>query len=75
VAFSPSGKKLAAGLAGGELDSIGEVRLWQMPKGQEQAPLKNPKMHGVQLVAFAADGLTLATVSSDGIVRLWQMLP
>ncbi len=75
VAFSPSGKKLAAGLSGGELDSNGEVRLWQMPKGKELTPLKDPKMRGVQVVAFAPDGLTLASVSSDGIVRLWQMPP
>src|SRR5205085_5459620 len=31
VAFCPRGQQLAAGLAGGELDRIGEVRLWQMP--------------------------------------------
>jgi hypothetical protein len=46
-----------------------------MPKGEEQAPLKHPKMRGVQLVSFAPDGVTLATVSSDSIVRLWQMPP
>ena len=67
VAFSPSGKLLAAP------SSDGYVRLWDPDTGQPaRAPLKASSQGGVTAVAFSPDGKLLASAGGDGYVRLWD---
>jgi RNA polymerase sigma factor (sigma-70 family) len=64
AAFSPDGKLLA--FADGLL-----VRLWDVPRERELPPLKGHTQY-VRCLAFARDGTTLATGSTDLTVRLWD---
>jgi WD40 repeat protein len=65
VAFSPDGKRIAAGL----FDH--SARLWSVP---EWAPLRRFDGHAqwVRTVAFSPDGQLLATCADDDTVRLWN---
>jgi len=75
VAFSPDGKTLASG-------SVDEtVRLWKFENARwATLPLKTHEDEGhesgvnnwVRTVAFAPDGMTLASGSNDGTVRFWK---
>ncbi len=70
VAFSPGGKALVSGgNAVGADDS--PIRLWDLAKG-ESRPLKGHRKPVVS-VTFSADGKTLASVSNDQSVRLWDV--
>jgi WD40 repeat protein len=75
VAFSPDGKTLASGGEG--LNRKGEVKLWEVATGQENATLKAHASH-VMAVAFSPDGKLLASggtssVGADsGEVKIWD---
>jgi WD40 repeat protein len=70
LAVAPNGKTLAA--AGGFRDLPGEIRLWDLETGTEQATLRG-NQNGVYSVAFSPDGQTLAAASLDQVVRLWDV--
>ncbi|GAA2805389.1 hypothetical protein GCM10010452_37670 [Crossiella cryophila] len=70
VAFSPLNPAI---LASGAAD--GTARLWNVANPATAAPLGTPLAGGgdVYAVGFSPDGATLATGSSDHLVRLWSL--
>ncbi len=65
VAFSPDGKKIAAG------SEDGTIHLWDVKDALRRTRLPcHPKR--VAFVGFLADGSTLATTCGDSFVRLWN---
>jgi len=65
VAFSPNGNTLA------NVDSDGQIMLWDMASGQVRLTLPNPLKSLVSGVVFSPDSNTLASVS-DSSIRLWN---
>jgi WD40 repeat protein len=64
LAFAPHAPMLAVGGEGLGLWSMDGNQLWKV--GTAEAGR-------VRLVSFSPDGRTLATVTLDGLVRLWQV--
>jgi WD40 repeat protein/tetratricopeptide (TPR) repeat protein len=72
LAFSPGGKTLATGNGGlGSQPVPGEVKLWDVVKGQELLTLRGHE-GGINSVAWSPDGQALASGSGDNTVRLWN---
>jgi hypothetical protein len=69
VAFSPDGKRLAAGTGG--LNKPGEVQVWDVTTGRELPSLKGHAAE-VTCVAFSPDGNRLASASYDRTVKMWN---
>jgi WD40 repeat protein len=70
LSFSPDGKTLA--IAGGASGQPGHAELWDITAGQKRIALEGLNSP-VLRIAFSADGNTLATASSDRLVRLWNL--
>jgi WD40 repeat protein len=64
VAFSPDGKTLASGGAGGQ------VRLWDPITGAERAHLT--VSHSILRMAFGPDSNSLAVLTDDGSLHVWH---
>jgi WD40 repeat protein len=71
LALSPDGKLLAAALDGYYREGI-RVRLWETASGKEVRPVCSGHDRAVVSIAFAPDGKTLASVSNDETVKLWD---
>ena len=67
VAFSPDGRRLAAGL------SDGNVRMYDPYQGKLLAVLAGNKKAPLHRVRFSPDGKRLATSSDDKTVRIWDV--
>ncbi|MGW5861664.1 nSTAND1 domain-containing NTPase [Streptomyces sp. NPDC055239] len=67
LAFSPSGKSLAAA---GDFD--GKVQVWDAADGRLQKTLSSGSLT-VEAIAFSPDGATLAAGGGDMSVRLWDI--
>jgi WD40 repeat protein len=75
LAFSPDGKILATG--GGGFDKQADkpwsnLKLWDLVEGKEIANLEGHPT-AVSSLAFAPDGKTLASCSTEGTVIVWQV--
>jgi eukaryotic-like serine/threonine-protein kinase len=68
-AISPDGRLLAAGAVP---DLSNTIDLIDLTTGKTLATLAGHKQ-GIGSVAFSADGKTLATTSSDGALKLWNI--
>jgi RNA polymerase sigma factor (sigma-70 family) len=66
VVYTPDGKMVAAGGAGGEIE------LWDADKGKHIASLHG-LAHGTRSVAFSPDGKTVAAGGPDGKIHLWSV--
>src|SRR5262249_46925158 len=67
VAFSPDGRRVAAGL----LD--GKAALWDIATGQHLQTLEHGDARGaVSALAFSPDGATVLTVGQNPKAKLWD---
>jgi WD40 repeat protein len=71
LAFSADGRLLAAAIAR-DWGTAPVVRVWELASGQVRSEFKGHE-EGIRAVAFAPDGLTLATGSGDTTVLVWDV--
>ena len=64
IAFSPDGKTLLSG------DSIGEVKLWDIPTRQSRETFQRPEKITNALAAFSVENIKLAN-EEHGHIRVW----
>jgi hypothetical protein len=69
LAWSPSGRTLAAG------DAAGDLYLWDRDGLQGTPTSVVPGAHGgaVRSLSFSPDGLSLASAGSDHLARIWAL--
>jgi WD40 repeat protein/tRNA A-37 threonylcarbamoyl transferase component Bud32 len=76
VAFSPDGRRLVTafgdGTFGGVMDRRARaIRMWDVDTAQEVLSLKG-HTSGILDVTFSPDGKSVAAVSQDGALRVWD---
>jgi WD40 repeat protein len=69
LAISPDNRLVAA--RSGNIDQH-KVHLWNLQTGEEVLPQENEHTDAVLAVDASGDGLTIATGSADGTVRIWN---
>lgn len=67
VALSPDGRRCVAG------NHEGVIRLWDVVAGKELRPLQGPDGPTRDLAFSPADDKSLATVGTDGVLRVWDL--
>ncbi len=69
VAFTPDGRSLITGDAGGQ------VHLWDVtdPEKTKEGVLLGSNVGAVSALTLSADGRTLATGGADGSIKLWDL--
>jgi len=74
VAFTPDGKRLVSGGSPEAYEDTypGEVRIWDGRDGKELACLLGHRRR-VTALAVSADGKTVASGSTDRLVKLWDL--
>ena len=72
VSFSPDSTLLAMACAGGEGPESGAVSLWRFGTDEQPRLLKGHQA-AVTSLDFSPDGKSLATVSEDWSLRLWDV--
>ena len=66
VAFSPDGKRIAAGSDDG-------VHIWDVEKGKPaEEPFRESPIYSITSVAFSPDGRSIVSGSEDQGVRIWD---
>jgi WD40 repeat protein len=68
VAFAGDGKTL---VSAGKKDSV--LRLWDVTTGKELQQVSGPRGGALRSLALAPDGKKVATASSDGRMRFWDL--
>lgn len=71
LSFSPDGRFLAAGSRGG----IHSIRIWEVGSGRVAKTLEWDWKYADEAkgMAFSHDGLKLASVAMDSIIRIWDV--
>ena len=71
MTFSPDSRFLAAGSRG----TVHSIRIWDVNSGREAKTLEWDWKYAdeVKAIAFSHDGLVLASVAKDNIVRIWNL--
>src|SRR5262249_54047761 len=70
LAYSPDGKWFAT--AGGQLESVAELKLWDPTQGTQVSALIGHQ-YSIRGLAFSPCGKLLATISYDRTLRLWNL--
>ena len=76
VAFGPGGGTLAVGSVnnnGNASGTGGSTYVWDIATKKVTATLTGPRSKGVDYVAFAPDGTTLAAADANGKIYLWKI--
>ena len=70
VAYSPDGRTLAVG--DGPTDAPGTVALWDLTTRKLKAKFEDHE-RSIVAVEFSPDGMSLASGSCDGAIRIWDV--
>lgn len=73
LAFSPDGRRLAAGLSWTRKDQVGRVVVWDLATGARLVSLPVAPRADIRAVAFAPDGRQLVAVTHLGAAYLWDL--
>jgi WD40 repeat protein/serine/threonine protein kinase len=74
VCFNSDGTRLVS--VGGQLDTTGEIIVWDSRSGQELLRIKHPSYYNMRSACFSPDGTRLvAIVDSVGALKVWEIRP
>jgi WD40 repeat protein/predicted Ser/Thr protein kinase len=76
VQFSPDNGRLAAEIAGKEIDEDATIRVWRLNRERGTCSVvRPPVLSAVSVFAFRPNSTQLAVASPDGTVLLWNSSP